>query len=154
MIDLYKDLECAKKGREIWLEIKEKYSFEPESGCLVLMPSADKQLNQAAMRHLPHYMERKYLDKAVVICMEEKLLIEEMQKGKPAEENNTAGRTRQIITVQLEADKIAQLLKYYRLIQFTKNIVVVSLEEPFGNANIIGREGITLENYVVDALYV
>ena len=33
-------------------------------------------------------------------------------------------------------------------------IAVISVEEPYGNANIIGKEGITLHDYVKDALYV
>lgn len=145
MIDLYADIDDAKRGREIWLRIKGEYSFEPINDCLIILPSREIKLNQAALRDIPDYMRRKYLHKAIVVSSTDMSLIESMQE--PAE-------GRQIFFKQLEQIQCEQLLKYYRLTQFTKNIIVVSLEEPYGNGNIIGKEGITLEDYIRNAIFV
>lgn len=139
-MDIGQDLEQAKKGREIWLGIKSDLQYEPVSGCVVIMPTADWELNRAALEKLPGYMGRKYLEKAVVACRDG---MELPQAGRGG-----------ISVRRLSIPDMECLLKYYRLVQFTKNVVVVSLNEPFGNAGIIGREGITLGDYVEDALYV
>lgn len=145
MIDLYADIEDAKRGREIWLRIKGEYSFEPINDCLIILPSWEIKINQAALRDIPDYMRRKYLHKAIVVSSTDMSLIESMQE--PAE-------GWQIFFKQLEQIQCEQLLKYYRLTQFTKNVIVVSLEEPYGNGNIIGKEGITLEDYIRNAIFV
>lgn len=145
MIDLQADIEDAKRGREIWLEIKGQYSLEPVNDCLVILPSQERKLNQAAMKEIPDYMERKYLHRAIIISISSVPLTEQGQQF--AEE-------RQIFLKQLEKVQCKQLLKYYRLIQFTKNVIVVSLEEPYGNGNIIGKKGITMDDYVRNAVFV
>lgn len=145
MIDLQADIEDAKRGRELWLEIKGQYSFDPINDCLVILPSQERKLNQAAMKEIPDYMERKYLHRAIIISISSVPLTEQGQQF--AEE-------RQIFLKQLEKVQCKQLLKYYRLTQFTKNVIVVSLEEPYGNGNIIGKKGITMDDYVRNAVFV
>ena len=49
---------------------------------------------------------------------------------------------------------MTELVSYYRLQQFFRNIVVITMEEPFGTGGIVGKCGITLDDYVRDALYV
>lgn len=143
-MDIQHDLELAKKGRDIWIDIKNDFSYEALSGCVVMMPTDNRELNRAALEKLPDYMEKKYLKKAVIICRKDMEILQTH-----LEKINAA-----IFIKQLAVSDLECLLKYYRLVQFTKNIVAVSLEEPFGNAGIIGREGITLKDYVADALYV
>ena len=145
MIDLQADIEAAKKGREIWLEIKEQYSFEPLNDCLVILPSQEKRINQAALREITDYMRRKYLYKSIIVSI----------TGVPlAKSGQKFAEGRQIFFKQLEGIQCEQLLKYYRLTQFTKNVIVVSLDEPYGNGNIIEKEGITLDDYIRNAIFV
>lgn len=145
MIDLRTDIEAAKKGREIWLKIKRQYSFEAINDCLVVLPSEMKRLNLAALEETPAYMKRKYLRKAIIIGINELPLTGGWQRF---------AEGGQILFRRLEKVQCEQLLKYYRLTQFTKNIIVVSLEEPYGNGNIIGKESITLKDYIRDAIFV
>lgn len=145
MIDLQADIEDAKRGREIWLEIKGQYSFEPVNDCLVILPSQEEKLNQAALKEIHDYMQRKYLYKAVIISI---------SGVSPTEWGQQFAEGRQIFFKRLEKVQCKQLLKYYRLTQFTKNVAVVSLEEPYGNGNIIGKRGITIDDYVRNAVFV
>lgn len=145
MMDLQTDIEAAKKGREIWLEIKKQYSFEPIHDCLVVLPSREKELNSSALEEIPAYMQRKYLYKAIIISTADVPRVESEQ---------SIVEERQIFFKQLEEIRCGQLLKYYGLTQFTKNVVVVSLNEPYGNGNIIGNEGITLKDYMRNAIFV
>lgn len=145
MIDLQTDIEAAVKGREIWLRIKEQYSFEMINDCLVIIPSLDKELNRAALEEIPNYMYRKYLRKAIIISSTDLPLIESGQES---------AEKQQMFYIQLERVQCEQLLKYYCLTQFTKNVIAVSLEEPYGNGNIIGKEGITREDYIRNAIFV
>lgn len=145
MMNLQADIETAKKGREIWLEIKKQYSFETIHDCLVILPSRDMELNLVALEEISAYMQKKYLHKAIIISTADISRVESEQSI--VEEQN-------IFFKQLEEIQCRQLLKYYRLTQFTKNVVVVSLNEPYGNGNIIGNEGITLKDYMKNAIFV
>lgn len=145
MMDLQVDIESAKRGRELWLEIKGQYSFESINDCLVILPLQEEKLNQAALKEIPDYMQRKYLYKAIVISI----------SGIPqTEQRQKSAKEQQIFFKRLEKMQCRQLLKYYCLTQFTKNVIVVSLEEPYGNGNIIGKKGITLDDYVRNAVFV
>lgn len=143
VIDIQMDIEEAKAGRQAWLEIKYNHSFDSINDCLVILPSQDRSLNQAALKEIPDYLVRKYLGRAIIVSSD-------MLR----EDERQIAEKRKLIFVHLGEKQCNQLLKYYRLTQFTKNILVVSLEEPYGNGNIIGKEGITLEDYIRDAIFV
>lgn len=138
-IDIAGDIETAKQGRKLWLQIRDKYNYKAQSDCVILIAAHNEEMIRIAMEELPAYMRRKYLRKALVIQNS----IGTVQTGQ--REN--------VQTLEVTQAEMDSLLKYYRLAQFTGNIVVISAEEPFGNDNIIGHEGITFRNYVADALY-
>lgn len=129
-------------GRELWLKIKEKYDFGYEYSCLVIFPTANQNLNNAAIEGLPEFVERKYLKKVVLVFP--KTFWEEVLTIKDCEVY------REILT----EEEIQQLLKYYRLLQFTKHIVVISMSLPYGNGNMVGINDITYHDYVSKGLYV
>lgn len=139
--ELREDYLQALEGRRMWLEWKKKYALDNHCG-LILFPSLCKELNEAGSRQLPSFMKRKYLKKALALYTQEMPV--------PL----VTGEGFEIITVGIAKEKMEALLKYYCLIQFTKNIVVISTEEPFGNNGIIGKEGISLEDYVRNGIYV
>lgn len=139
---LQEDFKMAERGREIWLSIKEKHQLNNEC-YLIICPSSDGALNKEALNLLPDFLQRKYIDKAVIVALDIQLQ-KELSKGT-------------YVSISLEVlryEDIEALLKYYRLVQFIKNIAVISLEDPFGNAGIIGKGDITLTDYIRDSIYV
>lgn len=142
MKELMEDYQLAKQGRTWWLEIKKEYGID-EFWYVVICPEKDGELNRLLLEHLPDFLERKFIYRAFI-------LVEEGKQRKMKLED----RKITIYIRQMGKEKINAILKYYRLIQFEKNIIVASLSEPYGTAGIIGKEGITLEDYVKDALLV
>lgn len=134
--------EMAMAGREYWLHIKEQYRPDEETG-LVVVQTKETEMVDTAVRLIPVYMKRKYL-KRVILILDKEIAA----KIKKEENWNT------VIFVVAERRQIEELLAYHRLVPFFYETAVVSVEEPYGNANIIGKEGITLEDYVKNALYV
>lgn len=67
VIDIQIDIEEAKAGRQAWLEIKYNHSFDSINDCLVILPSQDRSLNQAALEEIPDYLVRKYLGRAIIV---------------------------------------------------------------------------------------
>lgn len=133
---LQEQYKLAMEGKRCWLDIKKMYNIKCED-CLVILPSDDNELNKCAIKYLPSYMEKKYIRKSFLVS-----------KG----DLNIADK--QVTVIKLTFDKIQALLKYYRLLQFTRNVVVISLESPYGNENIINKEDISMDDYVKDAIYV
>lgn len=127
-------------GRKVWLELKEKYLITNDK-CLVFISSSNKELNHYAIKNLKEYIEKKYYTGALVVC-EDELKEDEKQYVQDFD------------VVCIDENIVKDLLAYYRLVQFTKNIVVVSEKEPYGNLGIVGKKDITLEDYVKDAIYV
>lgn len=142
MEELAKDCRQAERGRKRWLEIKDEYKIDG-LWYVVICPRKDKELCQLVLQQLPYFLERKYISKAMVI-------MEDSDRENMYIENKDIT----ICFKQAGGQEIDEILKYYRLVQFEKNVVVVSLEEPYGTAGIIGKEGITLKDYVNDALLV
>lgn len=142
MEELKQDLKMAFSGREYWIRLKEKYEID-ENYYLILCPTSNFLLNKIAMENLRNFLKRKFIQQAIVLSVFSKI-----------EELCPYSTKKDIQFKYLGQEEMDLILKYYRLLQFFKNIVVISLEEPFGNENIIGKKGISLEDYVKDAIYV
>lgn len=136
------EMEMAVRGWNYWMHIKEKYVPDEEIG-LVIVQSEDKAMVDAALGLLPVYMKRKYLKRVIVVMERE-----------TADGTGREGTPDSVVFVAAQRKEIDDLLAYYRVVQFFHEIAVISVEEPYGNANIIGKEGITLSDYVKNALYV
>lgn len=142
MEELKADFQSALKGWEYWLDLKERYRFNEKDG-LIICPSDNCLLNKVAMEKLNEFLIRKYIQRVVILSV-----VPEIESYYSRCDKVKA------YFQQIGSANMYCLLKYYRLTQFTKNIVVISCEEPFGNRNIIGKKGITLSDYVRDAIYV
>ncbi len=128
--------EASRRGRAVWKEIEKKYHVLEEDS-LVLFPDNDEKLNYAALRNLGGYLKKKYISRVLLIFSDRNIIY---------------GSKYQVINIK--EDMMRDLLRYYRLTQFREKIVVISMKEPFGNDGIIGEKGITLDDYVMNALYV
>lgn len=133
---------AAVAGREYWIQLKEQYLPDEETG-LIIVQTKEQDMIDTAIRLIPVYMKRKYLKRVLVVTDRETAAKVEKQENPDA-----------VTIVAAQRDQMEELLAYYRLVQFFHEIAVVSVEEPYGNANIIGKAGITLEDYVKNALYV
>lgn len=122
--------------------LKENYKID-ENCYLIICPTDLFLLNKTAMENLIEFLTRKYIKRAVVLSLYSGL-----------EEFCPQSDMVDVRFHNMDKSQIDCILKYYRLTQFAPNIVVVSLEEPFGSGNIIGKKEITLEDYVKDAIYV
>lgn len=142
MEELKTEFKSAFKGREYWIDLKVRYRVD-ENCFLIICPTDNFLLNVIAMENLTDFLTRKYIKRAVILSLNPKL-----EKDYPFLTDVN------VQFVQVEQEKMECILNYYKLTQFTKNIVVISLEQPFGNENIVGKKGITLTDYVKDAIYV
>lgn len=140
MIETIKtDFELAGQGKEIWKKLEEKYNVDDEWLIVMLAPDNDN-VNNLVLQKVPRYLKRKYIDRVLLITVDECQISD--ISGKEIELERITGK------------EMETLLKYYRLVQFSKNIVVTAMEEPYGNRGIIGKANITLEDYVENALLI
>ena len=140
--DIEEKYDCTLRGRARWLNYKEKYKID-EEWYLILMPTYNEKLNHKAFLYLEDFMNRKYIKKTLVVILEHD------------KANFVPPNKRESVYIEGVNEKIMmELVLYYRLQQFFRNVVVITIEEPFGTGGIVGKCGITLDDYVRDALYV
>ena len=128
-------MELAYQGYSIWKKLKEEYSIK-DTDCLVLFPCDDNALNATTLKYLPEYMKTKYYDRIILF----------------SKQNNVSSKIFE--TIDFSGKDMDYLVNLYKLTQFSKRIVMVSLQEPFSSSGIIGNEGIDLDDYVKNALLV
>ncbi len=138
MMDLQVKISEAMNGREIWSDLRRKYQIT-ELDVIVIIDSRDKNLVSKSIECLREYTDRKKIDREIIIY---------------SDDMHPESFDDKRIICKVENEKLNNLLRFYRMIQFTKNIVVISLNQPFGNKGIIGKVGITLEDYIKDSIYV
>lgn len=141
--ELLVEYQSALRGREYWMSLKKQYGLDEKTG-LFLFPSLDNELNQEAIKLLPWYLKKKYLTMAVIVTDQEAVV----------KQADSVKKEEAVFLRKTDGDSLNDLLNYYRLVQFHSAVVVISMEEPYGNRHIIGKAGITLNDYVRNALYV
>lgn len=125
----------AEKGRNLWLDFKKEVSWKDEWS-LIIVPNEAPELREALIRLLPEIKRRKYMIQPVIIS-----------------ECEIADCPENVIYKLMSSEDMLALLKYYRLCQFASNVYVVSCEMPFGNDGMIGVNGITIDNYLLDSVF-
>lgn len=130
------------KGRDRWFKLKEKYQIDKE-WYLILMPTCNKKLNHTAFLYLNEFRNKKYIKKILVVISDH---------GK--DNSISFNKWKDVYIENVDEQVMTELVLYYRLQQFFRNIIVISAEEPFGTGGIVGKCSITLDDYVRDALYV
>lgn len=138
---LEKEFEEALAGRDVWLKIKNKYGFT--NGCgMAVFPSEDEALNKEAVRLLPEYRRKLFLNKVVAVT--DQAAVTDLLK------NVISG---EIFCENLAQEEIQLLLKYYRLVIPCAHISVVSMDEPYGNGNLLKEMDVDFEDFIMSAIY-
>ncbi len=142
--ELIEDYREAAAGRSIAAGLFAAWDKSGDDTCWIIFPTGDDALNRAALKFLPEFLDRHYYRKAFLIhngsCGDELL---RFASNSPYD----------LYIERLNEKDMAALLKYYRLVQFSPKIVVISLEEPFALSGWIGNFGITAESFVRDFIY-
>ena len=142
--ELGNDYDQANKGREIVRALKRELGAT-EHDCWIVMPSDNDRLNQIALGGiLETYLNEKFYRSAVVLISED--------AGVVLDGEQTMGDCT-IAFRRMAAESLADVLSYYRLVQFADDVIVVSLEEPYSCSAWIGTNGITLEQFVRDGIF-
>lgn len=133
--------EMALQGRSHWLEMKKKYGINDEWG-LIIIPDVSADICMSGVKNLGFYLRKKILKNALVIITDNNRL-------------SMSNFDEDGINIEImKNESVEEILMYYKLHQFFRNIVVVSVDEPFGTSGIIGKCEIGIDEYVRDALYV
>lgn len=139
--ELDNEFEKAKAGRKIWLSLSEKYNIDSDCGFIVF-PVSNDELNKETIGLLPVYIERFHLKKIYVVTDQKS--VTETIKGLLCQE---------VVDIELSRADMDNLLKYYRLVEFSAHIAVVSLEEPFGNDYLLKKKDMELKDYILSAIF-
>lgn len=135
-MDITKEVQEASRGYDIWRNINDKYDIT-DSDCVICFPTENKKLNDSVIQQLDEYGRKKYIDRYIFLCKTPILQL----KGE-LDDNF------QIELLQMNSNELNDLMRFFRLINVMKNVVIVSDQEPFSNFNMIGKYGITLETFV------
>lgn len=133
----------VERGQEIWQKIKEKYSLT-EWDALVIDDGSNIELSLAAERNLISCLRTKYIRRAVYLGLTE------IHINPQGHENESL----EIFQMVLQAADLYALLRFYRLIQFTKNIFVISGKAPYSGVGVIGKAGLTYEDYLRNGIFI
>lgn len=139
MVALQEEFDKATEGRNIWLLLKEKYEIKNSDG-LFFFVSNDYELCNAALELLPIYKKNFKLEKIIALTGDDTIY-------------KMLNKNEDICSVQMTEEKILKMLYYYRVVNFFKNIVIVSLDEPYGNDFLIKNLNVDLNNFVKLSIY-
>ena|GEM_PF-2713568 len=108
------------KGVSLWSRIKNELNI-PNSSCVLLFPSSERNLNIVFLRYLGQLVERKKYTCAYILAVDEWTL-----KNAMSFSDRIAG------TIQLSEYESSCLLRYYSLIEFSNRFYVCSTTHPEG----------------------
>lgn len=128
----------AERGRELAVQLRNTYAAD-ERTCWIILPDDDEELWEAATENLPSYMESKCFSHALILGCRSCFTELHCERGT-------------IHYIACTQDDLEAILAYYRLVPFAET-VVVSLKEPYALPGWIGHFGITVRDYVRDALF-
>lgn len=132
----------ARKGREVWLSLTEKYNIN-NMKYVIILPDSKRQYNEPALVYLKAFLDKRGVKQALVLTYDKWALSmkEKYQKFAQIE--------------QCPENDIKAILQFYCLYEFAPNIVIASLEEPSGRmgTGIIGKKGLSAEEVFKGIVY-
>jgi hypothetical protein len=144
-ISFIQALAKALSGRRRWLQAKHKYGIEKNGVYLVVMPDADQEFNEHALRHLDDFLDYRKGSAAVILTTDEWV----------ADSAHTFSRRISAIERITEREQY-HLSQYYYYSHFSEHFVMMSLQGVYGKrlALACGVNGITKEDMACLGLYV
>jgi len=128
----FKSVSSTFAGRRLWLKIKKKYDVE-NGRYVLLMPENDRELNEAALRHIDDLLKYRK-GKGVLVLTADNWVLE-----------NAGKYSGNIIDVAKITDKQARYYcSYYYYSYFSERFLIVSLSNSLFKA--VGVNGVTKED--------
>lgn len=125
----------AEKGKRSWKRITEKQPLNADI-CYILMPTTVEALNKACIHQIKEYVEMKYYsDFVLVSCVENKRII------------NEYGHFSQN-AIFVKQEEMEELITFFKLVGVDNNVIILSMDEPFGSGSIMQRLHIPINEYV------
>ncbi|WP_167956023.1 hypothetical protein [Anaerosporobacter faecicola] len=132
----------AEKGRQIWIQYCDNYKIDSQT-LVVLMPEHDWKYNEIALKHMEQYCFKKKLKKKVILTVDNTVIEKYIQYSSDA-------------NAILVDDEVADdILQFYCLYDFTPNLVIASLEKPYGRKGkgCVGKNKLSLEEVATAMWY-
>jgi hypothetical protein len=130
--------------RRSWINLKKTYHISGNE-YIIILPDDDENLNVIALQLIPSFLDKKYVNKAIVVV---KITTYNLINSLAFSNDS------RIRMVGLSDSTIRKLIKYYCLIKFAKNILVVSTKMPFGSAGLLKMGKMNFEDFVKDTYFV
>ena len=126
----------ANFGRELWLGIKKADEIRL-TDVIIFFPEDSVSFNKTGIKLLTRYMESKRFTRAIIITDDKQLY----------DYVDNILRDNKYVKRLITRKYLDALLRYYRLVQFFPNIVVMSRKKPFGSDGMINSGRIFEEEY-------
>lgn len=136
-------IEKATKGREMWLELEDKYNVG--NGVVLLYLCDDQELNEIALKNLKSLIEYRNSIGALIVTHNENDI------KLPTHDFGDYNISLEV----LSKEQSENLLVFYELYQFTDYFYIVSMDKPWGSKLkfLKGRVGIEKDVILKECIY-
>ena len=135
-------------GRRYWLRVKRKYSVEEKGVYVILMPDADREFNESALRHIDDFLEYRKGNTAVILTTDEWVA------------GNSRSFSKRIQAVERVSQQVCRHIfsfyYYYYRFGFSERFILMSLQGGYGRRLALAENvnGVTKEDMACIGLYV
>ena len=132
----------AWKGRSLWKKLVREYEIKL-GVYLIALISDDVEQNTYAISYLEEFLKKKYAEGAVILTYDSRY-------DKEIRSLHLANVHIRHVTTK----EMTSIARYYCLQRFSDNVVIVSLDEPFGSYGLLEKDGISMEDMVRNYIFV
>lgn len=130
-------IEKATQGREMWLELEDKYNVG--NGVVLIYLCDDQELNEVALKNLKSLIEYRNSIGALIVTKNENNI--ELSLYDFGDYN--------IYLEVISKEQSENLLAFYELYQFTDYFYIVSMDKPWGNKLKFLNDRVGIEKEVI-----
>jgi len=135
-------------GRWLWIKLKNKYDVENKGIYVIMMPDADREFNEFALRHIDDFLNYRKGNAAVILTTDKWTI------------DNSSSFSERIAATELITKRdyhyYYHYYYYYYYYGFSENFIMMSLQGCYGKRLALAEHlnGITKEDMVCLGLYV